>query len=112
MKSLKRFWETSPPEYKDYLFIYSWGAIWALVYFFFIPVSTLNVMNRVGVGLWAAVTIAGGVLAVAGLLRQDNLLLERLGVNLLMVGPLAYAVTQLGLLVFLQSVPDLGVDAT
>ncbi len=111
MKTLKRFWGSSPPEYKDYLFIYSWGAIWATAYFFFTPAATLTVFSTVLVALWAGVTVLGAVLAVAGLLRRDNLLLERFGVNLLMVGPLAYAVTQLGLLVFSAIVPEFTDDA-
>lgn len=100
MKSIRQFWENSPPEQKDYLFIYSWGAIWALVYLFATPSATVTVFSTTLVILWTCVTVLGGVLGTYGLVTRDNLLIERFGVNLLMIGPLAYALTQLGLAVF------------
>lgn len=100
MKSLGQFWRSSPPEQKDYLFIYSWGALWALVYLFVPPASTLSVFSTALVILWTAVTVIGAALGVYGLVNKDNLLIERFGVNLLMIGPFALALTQLGLLVF------------
>lgn len=100
MKSFRQFWASSPPEHRDYLFIYSWGAIWALVYLVAPPTATLSVFSTTLVLLWTSVTMAGGTLGVFGLIFKDNLLIERFGVNLLMIGPLAYALTQLGLLVF------------
>ncbi|UDL16373.1 membrane protein [Microbacterium phage Zooman] len=105
MKSIRQFWHNSPPEQKDYLFIYSWGALWALVYLIFPPTSTLSVFSGTLVALWAGVTILGGVVGVYGLVSRDNLIVERFGVNLLMIGPLAFALTQLGLLVFGIIVP-------
>ncbi len=107
MKSIRRFWDNSPPEHKDYLFIYSWGALWALVYLLATPSATSNIFNTTLVALWCGVTVLGGVLGVTGLVTRDNLLLERFGVNLLMTGPLAYALTQLGLAVF-GSLADVG----
>lgn len=100
MKSIRRFWENSPPEQKDYLFIYIWGAIWALVYLIATPTSTLTVLSATLVVLWTLVTIVGSILGSVGLVKRDNLVVERFGVNLLMVGPLAYALTQLGLAMF------------
>ena len=100
MKSLREFWENSPPEQKDYLFIYSWGAIWAIVYLFATPTATVTLFSTTLVILWTCVTVLGAVLGVTGLVTRDNLLIERFGVNLLMIGPLAYALTQLGLAVF------------
>lgn len=100
MKSIREFWASSPPEHRDYLFIYSWGALWASVYLFLPPTSTLNVFSTTLIFLWTGVTILGSALGVLGLIHRDNLLLERLGVNLLMIGPFAFALTQLGLLVF------------
>lgn len=105
MKSLGQFWRSSPPEQKDYLFIYSWGALWALVYLIFPPTATLNVFSTTLVALWTGVTILGGGLGVFGLLTRDNLLVERFGVNLLMIGPFAFALTQLGLMIFGIIVP-------
>lgn len=100
MKSIRHFWETSPPEQKDYLFVYSWGALWALVYLIATPTSTVSVISITIVAFWTLVTMVGGVLGGLGLIRRDNLVVERFGVNLLMVGPLAYALTQLGLALF------------
>lgn len=97
MKSIRQFWENSPPEQKDYLFIYSWGALWAIVYLFATPIATYSVFSTTLVALWAGVTVLGGALGVYGLVTRDNLLVERFGVNLLMTGPLAYALTQFGL---------------
>lgn len=97
MNSIKQFWESSPPEHKDYLFIYSWGALWALVYLFATPAATTTVFSTTLVALWCGVTVLGALFGVFGLVTRDNLLWERFGVNLLMVGPLAYALTQLGL---------------
>jgi hypothetical protein len=100
VKSIRQFWRNSPPEQKDYLFIYSWGALWALVYLVATPTATLTVFSTTLVFLWTGVTILGGSLGVFGLVTNDNLLVERFGVNLLMIGPFAFALTQLGLLVF------------
>ena len=100
MKSIRQFWDNSPPEHKDYLFIYSWGALWALVYLLVTPSATSTVLSATLVSLWCGVTILGGVLGIIGLVARDNLLLERFGVNLLMTGPLSYALTQLGMAVF------------
>lgn len=98
MKSLKEFWTNSPPEHKDYLFIYAWGALWALVYLIFPPTATISVFSTAMVWLWTGTTILGGFLGVWGLVTRDNLLLERFGVLLLMAGPMAFALTQFGLL--------------
>lgn len=100
MKSLRQFWSSSPPEQKDYLFIYSWGALWALVYLFATPTATYTVFSTTLVALWTAVTVLGAGLCVWGLVTRDNLLLERFGVNLLMIGPFAYAITQFGLTIY------------
>jgi len=110
MKSLRRFWDTSPPEYKDYLFIYAWGAIWALVYLFFTPAATYNLTSTFIVALWAGVAVTGACIAIWGLIFRDNLIVERFGVNLLMIGPMAYALTQLGLLIFFAFAAPAGVE--
>lgn len=106
MKSIRQFWENSPPEHRDYVFIYSWGAIWAIVYLMVTPTTTTTVFNSTLVLLWCSVTVIGAILGIVGLVQRDNLVVERLGVNLLMIGPLAYALTQLGLAVFGVVVPS------
>lgn len=100
MNQIREFWASSPPEQKDYLFIYSWGALWALVYAVATPTATITVFSTTLVWLWTGVTALGAGLGVFGLVTRDNLLFERFGVNLLMIGPLAYALTQLGLAIF------------
>lgn len=100
MKSIRHFWVSSPPEQKDYLFIYAWGTLWAAVYLLAPPAATLTVFSQTLVALWTGVTMVGGVLGFYGLVVRDNLLVERLGVNLLMIGPFAFALTQLGLMIF------------
>lgn len=105
MKAVKKFWKSTPSEYKDYLFIYIWGVIWAALNLVqprvvgqeVQPLSDLGVISG---RFWAAIALIGGVLAVIGLVRKDNLVLERAGVALLMVGPIAYAVTLFGELIF------------
>ena len=89
-----RAWKKLPSEQKDYFFIYITGALWAVTYFFLTPVATLGVVDRAVLGLWLGSAVVGAVLAVLGLVRQDNLLVERLGVNILMVTPLIYAALQ------------------
>lgn len=110
MKSIRQFWENSPPEQKDYLFIYSWGALWAIVYLFATPTATITVFSTTLVALWTGVTVLGAGLGFYGLVSRDNLLIERFGVNLLMTGPLAYALTQLGLAIA-GAITDVGEPA-
>lgn len=107
MKTILHFWKTSPPEQKDYLFIYSWGVIWSLVYLIATPTSTTHFVNTLLVALWCIISAVGGVLCVVGLISRDNLILERFGIGLLSIGPLAYALTQLGLL-FYSAAADIG----
>lgn len=80
--------------------IYAWGGIWAAIYLIFPPAATLNVLSQATVYLWTIASILGALTAVAGLLTRDNLLMERLGVHLLMVAPIVYGLTQLGLFVY------------
>ena len=95
-----RSWKILPSDHKDYVFIYIAGFIWATVYFFFSPATTYSILNQATVYLWTIVTALGAVLAVIGLLTRDNLLMERLGVTLLMTGPIVYSLTQLGLFIY------------
>ncbi|UDL15893.1 hypothetical protein QEH42_gp102 [Microbacterium phage Pumpernickel] len=106
MKSIKSFWKNSPPEYKDYLFIYLWGVLWPTVYLFITPAATFYIVNFVFVLLWTGVTIVGGITAMRGLLTRDNLLLERFGVTLLMIGPISFAITQFGTMIYKIVVDD------
>lgn len=100
MKTILSFWKTSPPEHKDYLFIYAWGALWASVYLIATPPSTTGVFGATLAYTWCLTMVVGGALGVAGLLRRDNLILERLGISLLMTGPIAFGLTQLGLIIY------------
>ena len=105
MKAVKKFWKSTPSQYKDYLFIYLWGVIWGVLNLVQPRVIGQEVQPLAELGIiagrfWAAMAIIGGILAVAGLVRKDNLVLERAGVSLLMIAPIAYAATLLGELIF------------
>lgn len=108
MKAVKKFWKSTPSEYKDYLFIYLWGVIWGGLFLvqprIIGPEADIAAWSTSAGRLWAVISITGGVLAILGLVRKDNLVLERAGVTLLMVGPLAYAATLLGELIIRTSV--------
>lgn len=110
MKAVKKFWKSTPSEYKDYLFIYLWGVIWGGLNLVQPRVVGQEVqpLGQFGVyvgAFWAAMAVVGGIIAVVGLVRKDNLVLERAGVSLLMIAPVAYAFTLLGELVFRGLVP-------
>lgn len=98
---MKKFWKNTPSEYKDYLFIYLWGGIWAIVCLInpLILSEELLVVSMVSSRFWSGVALVGATLAVVGLIKRDNLILERAGVSLLMVGPASYAATMAGELV-------------
>lgn len=107
-----RSWRTLPREHKHYLAIYAAGSLWALAYLIFSPIATYALINGGLIVLWCTLTIAGGLLASTGLLFRDNLLLERLGVTFLLVGPLAFLFTQLGLTLYGFFVPGVTDDPT
>lgn len=97
MKIKLQAWKKLPSEQKDYFFIYITGALWAVTYFSLTPIATLGVIDRTVLGFWLGSAVVGAALGVAGLLRQDNLLIERLGVNILMVTPLIYGALQVAI---------------
>lgn len=97
-----RFLSQMPPENRDYLLVYAWGALWTTWFVVFTPDPLASLFYRGTVVLVAAVGIVGAVLAIAGVLRGDHLTLERLGVTLMMVQPISYAVFQL-----VQTIVDL-----
>ena len=106
---MKKFWANTPSDYKDYLFIYLWGVIWAVLNL----VRPLTVDGGDGgvitVQVLLAVVAAGGIIAITGLVRKNNLLLERLGVLILMIGPATYGLILLGSLIY-QSVNGATLD--
>jgi hypothetical protein len=95
------------PENRDYLMVYAWGALWTTWFVVFTPDPLSSLFYRGTVMLVAFFGIAGAALAAAGMLRNDHLTLERLGVTLLMVQPAGYAVFQL-----VQTIVDLTVLGT
>lgn len=99
-----RFLSQMLPENRDYLVVYLWGAAWTGWFVVFTPDPLASLFYRGTVVLVAATGITGAVLAAAGVLRNDHLTLERLGVSLLMAQPIVYAVFQL-----VQTVVDLTV---
>jgi hypothetical protein len=97
-----RFLRQMIPENRDYLVVYLWGALWTTWFVVFTPDPLASLFYRGTVVLVAALGLGGAALAVAGVLRNDHLTLERLGVSLLMVQPIVYAVFQL-----VQTIVDL-----
>jgi hypothetical protein len=100
MKSFIRVWKSLIPEHKDYFFIYLTAVLWAIAFAIFTPPSAqLIVLDRIFIVLWLGSAILGAVLALSGLLRKDNLLLERLGVTILSATPLIYSSLQLSIMI-------------
>ncbi|RPE75665.1 hypothetical protein EDF28_3610 [Curtobacterium sp. PhB137] len=95
------------PENRDYLVVYAWGAVWTTWFVVFTPDPLSSLFYRGTVILVACLGVAGAALAIAGMLRNDHLTLERLGVSLMVVQPVGYAVFQL-----VQTVVDLSLTGT
>lgn len=106
MQHRVRAWSTLPADHHDYVFIYIWGTVWALSYLFFPPAATLSILTVVTIAIWTGVTAIGGIVALWGLLTRNNLIVERFGVTLLMVGPIIYTLTQITLLIWLIADPS------
>jgi len=94
MRNPFRFWTSLARESRDYILIYAWGTLWPTAYFFFTPLATSTVLNKALVGLWCGVAVLGSLIGIYGLLRKSNLLVERVAVWFLMVGPVALTMTQ------------------
>lgn len=100
MKATKRRWKNMIPEHRDYTFIYSIAILWALSYFVFVPSSALVIVtDMIVISLWVFSTLVGALIALHGVLIRDNLLLERLGVNILAPTPLIYSAIQLSIII-------------
>lgn len=104
-------WKTLPAEVKDYLFVYVWGILWFVAYLAFSPASTFLLLDRPIIALWCIAATVGAVIAIMGLFRRDYLLLERMGVTIMMVGPILYAVTQTFLIIFYTVNPELSASS-
>ena len=112
MRSRINSWKTLPPDHKDYVFIYIWGFLWTSTYLVFAPAATYTILGRLTIVLWCVVSGVGALVALFGLLTRDNLIAERLGVTLLMVAPVIYTITQIGLIIVFFVSPELtgGID--
>lgn len=110
MSDTTRKWRNLPSEYKDYVFIYIWGFVWALSYLIFTPTATFSILSQVIIYLWTITAMAGAVFALIGLLTGNNLLLERLGVTFLMTAPVAFVLTQTALTFYGYLEPDGPID--
>jgi len=84
LKSLTR-------EDRDYVVLYAWGIIWAIVFLAFASPRLEDVMPRIVIVTWLLVTIAGAVLAATGVLLHRNLELELAGAWPLLAGPGIYS---------------------
>jgi len=85
---------------KEYLYIYSVSFLWALSYAVFTPAASVDVLTYSGIIVWTGLTMIAAVVGIAGILKRSNLILERLGVTILMITPLTYAVLQLGIIIY------------
>lgn len=100
MSSLLRLWRGLTSEHRDYFYVYMSAFLWSTTYFFFTPPATDNILvTRLVLALWLISAASGAVLAMVGLFAQDNLILERLGVTLLLVTPVVYVLLQLSIIV-------------
>lgn len=85
------------PEKLDYFLIYTVGGVWAASFLFFTPATVQVILGHPITIAWTSVAMLGAVLAIVGMLRNDNLLLERLGVKLLLIAPLAFVLVSIAL---------------
>lgn len=86
-------------EAPDLAVIYSTLSAWALLLACFPPKAMHSVVLGPVIILLDVVTLAGALIALTGVLRRDNLVLEQLGVRLAIAGPLGYALLELVLAV-------------
>lgn len=87
------------PRKRSLVVLYCFSALWALV-FLVLPPSSISDYFAFSVGTAVSVgVLIGAALGLSGSLRQDNLLLERSGVVVLLGGYVSYVMLQLGLLV-------------
>lgn len=98
LKSLTR-------EDRDYVALYAWGIIWALVFLVFASPRLEEVMPRPVVVAWLIITIAGAALAAAGVLLHRNLELELAGCWPLLAGPGIYSLA-IGILAVQELLAD------
>lgn len=98
MSSVRKSWSRLPAEHKDYFFIYLCAALWAATYYLITPVSTTEIISGVVISAWCGLAAVGAILALAGLIGRNNLLLERLGVSFIITAPFIYMLVQAGLI--------------
>lgn len=96
MRRLISHWKTQPPEYREYLLIYVIGLLWAVAYYIFPTIDTTKLVSGLLVAVWCGTTVIGAALSLTGLIRGDNLLLERLGVSITLLAPIIYIFVQIG----------------
>lgn len=81
------------PDDLDYTVIYGCTALWGLLYLTFLPETQHAVLYAPVAAIVGVAVTVGALLALLGVRRHDNLLLELLGVWVLITGPLAYLIT-------------------
>jgi hypothetical protein len=107
-----RPWKTRPPEHKDYVFIYLTAIVWCVTYFIFYPSENSLFAGHSFVAVWLLPVVVGAFMGIYGLLMGDNLLTERLGVTLTMIGPAVYGLLQAGITISDIILQPEGVDTT
>jgi hypothetical protein len=107
-----RPWKMLTTDQREYVVIYIVAILWCVSYLIFFPLTTALLVDRTVFILWILPVIVGSVLAILGTVSGDNLILERLGVTLVMIGPAMYGLFQIGLTVFFLMTAPEGVDLT
>lgn len=85
---------------RKYLFVYAASFLWALSYALYTPLASVNLITQSGVYAWTGYTMLASTIGMIGILRKNNLLVERLGVSLLMLTPIIYSFMNFGIMMY------------
>jgi len=83
----------------DYLFVYTASLLWSISTFI-LPINSKDTVSPFVQFLWSGIAAVGSIIAIIGLIKQNNLLLERLGVSLIMANPIIFIALELALLIY------------
>lgn len=90
---------TAPP-FHSFFYVYLFGLVWAIVYAIFTPPTIALLLSKWGVEAWMLYTAVAAIIGMVGIVRESNLLVERLGVSMLAVTPLLFSVAQIGIVIY------------
>ena len=98
------------PSLNSYFYVYLFALLWALAYMVYTPPTALLLLSPIGIDLWMGITIGAAIIGMVGILMENNLLIERLGVSILASTPLLYALLQIGVVAYEWATPGADVD--